>query len=72
MIHDAVVRVSCDGDGCSEEIEIQPEFVYRDYSGRSGYYDTSDEAIEKKVAQEGWFAQGDKHYCESCGPEDMG
>jgi hypothetical protein len=69
VIHDARVEVTCDGDGCAVGIEIEPEFCYRDYSGRNGYYDTSDAAIERKLEHEGWFVQDGKHYCEDCKPE---
>jgi len=70
-ILDAVVPVCCDGKGCSETIDIQPEFRYRDYSGKSGAYDTSDEAIEKKLLSENWIVVDGKHYCcESCVPDE--
>lgn len=71
MIHDARVEVTCDGKGCTESIEIQPDFVYRSVSGASGYYDCSDSAIEEKLPAEGWTAADGKHFCESCAEEAM-
>jgi hypothetical protein len=65
MIHDATVEVTC--DGCGDSRSIQPDFVYRNTSETSGYYDTSDEAIEAKLEQEDWIVRDGKHYCsESC------
>jgi hypothetical protein len=64
MLHDATIEVTC--DGCSSAITIEPEFVYRDYSGKNGYYDTSDDAIEAKLVIEGWEVLDGKHYCEAC------
>ena len=70
MIHDAKVEVTCDGSCCHESVEILPPYVYRDYSGTNGYYDTSDRAIVKELTNEGWFIQDDKHYCcAECAPE---
>lgn len=64
MIHDATVEVTCDrADGCHASIAIQPEFVYRDCSGKNGYYDTSDSAIEQKVEGAEWIVRDGKHYC---------
>ena len=63
MINDAIVQVECDRKGCNESIDINPEYKYRDWSGKSGFYDTSDEAIEKKLEHEGWFVANGKHYC---------
>lgn len=63
-IHDATVEVTC--DGCSSAITLSPEFVYPNYSGKGGHYDTSDEALEEKLTREGWEAKGGKHYCEDC------
>jgi len=72
MIHDAIVQVSCDGNGCAEIAEVQPEFVYPDYSGKNGYYDTRDEKIESKLVREyGWTVKDGKHFCGECGPEDV-
>lgn len=63
-IHDATVEVTC--DGCSSAITIEPEFVYLNYSGKDGHYDTRDEAIEGKLETEGWEVEDGKHYCEDC------
>jgi hypothetical protein len=66
MIHDAKVEVTCDGDKCMESIIVEPPFVYRGYSGDSGYYDCSDDAIEKLVIAGGWTVEDGQHFCESC------
>lgn len=68
MIHDATVEVTC--DECSETFIVRPDYVYNDYSGKSGHYDTSDSAIEKKIAREGWTVKDGKHFCEDCKPGD--
>lgn len=65
-IFDAKVEVTCDGEHCRESIQIQPDFVYRDYSGKSGHYDTRDSAIEEILVSEGWAVEDGKHLCESC------
>jgi hypothetical protein len=68
MIHDARVEVTC--DTCSASIDVWPEYVYRNWSGSSGYYDASESAIEAKLEHEGWFIQEGKHYCSAdCVPE---
>lgn len=69
MIHDATVEVTCDGDRCTESVMISPEYTYRTYSEHSGSYDTSDEAIERKLEAEGWAVEDGKHFCESCAEE---
>jgi hypothetical protein len=63
-INDATVEVQC--DGCGEIEDISPEYVYRDYSGKNGYYDTTDSAIEEKLLGLGWGVKDGKHYCEDC------
>ena len=66
MIHDATVEVTCDGERCRDSVHIRPEFVYRTHNESSGYYDTSDKAIEKKLRYEDWSVVDGKHLCESC------
>jgi hypothetical protein len=69
MIGDAIVPVYC--DTCDAKIEIEPAYVFHDYSGKSGYYDTADSAIEKDLIQHGWVVKDGKQYCDSsCVPED--
>lgn len=73
MIHDAKVEVTCDGEHCMESIEVEPEFVYPDYSGKNGYYNTKDSALEKLIEQAEWQVKDGKHFCEGCQddePED--
>jgi hypothetical protein len=70
VIHDAKVEVTCDGNGCMESIEICPDYVYFDYSGNNGGYDTSNDAIEKKLDEFDWVVIDGKHLCESCQPEE--
>lgn len=71
MIHDATVEVSCDGQRCSQSITLEPEFVYPDYSGKNGYYNTKESALEEKLVHEGWLVRDGKHYCcTDCVPEE--
>lgn len=70
MIHDATVEVTCDGNNCGETVVIEPEFVYPDYSGKNGYYDTKDSSLEKKIKREGWSVINGQHLCESCSPQE--
>ena len=70
MIHDATVEVTCDGERCSVSIMVSPEYVYRSYSGKDGYYDTSEDALTDKITAEGWTVEDGKHYCEGCRPKD--
>lgn len=59
-LSDAYIRVFC--DGCGEEEEIELPFVYRDYSGRNGYYDHADLKLPK-----GWVSPGlGNHRCPEC------
>ena len=66
MIYDAIVEVSC--DNCNDSIEVAPAYVYDDYSGKSGHYDTRNNSIEHQIEQEhGWIVEDGKHYCcEEC------
>lgn len=69
MIHEPLIEVTCDGESCDDAIRIEPEFMYRDYSGKNGDYDCSDDAIEKQLLGEGWVVEGGKHYCDpGCKP----
>lgn len=67
MIHDPKIEVTCDGEGCGESIEIQPDYKYLDYSGKNGFYDCSDTAIIKQLERDGWTEKDGKTFCESCG-----
>ena len=65
MILDAVVPVSC--DDCYNEVNVELEYVYHSYSGKSGQYDTSDGKIEKTLEHDHeWLVIHDNHYCEEC------
>jgi hypothetical protein len=69
MIHDATVKVTCDGKHCRDSIDIQPDYKYRNMAGNSGYYDCSDEAIVEKLEDAGWVCADDKQYCsDGCAP----
>lgn len=65
MIHDPVVEVTCDNcdDAC---VQVEPDYVYTDYSGERGYFDTSDAAIAKLLPRYEWLERNGKHYCEDC------
>lgn len=71
-IHDATVEVTCDGKDCTCSLTVEPDFVYRDYSGKNGYYNTSDDAIGEKLEIEGWIVQDGKHPCEACKDQSEG
>ena len=69
MIHDAFVEVTCDGDKCSSTENVGLDFVYPDYTGKSGHYDDS-KVEEKLIADYEWIVVEDddddalnKHYC---------
>lgn len=70
MIHDATVEVTCDGKNCRQSVQVEPEYVYSDYSGRNGRYDTDDSSIEDLLEdRHKWIVDDGKHYCdESCKP----
>lgn len=64
MIHDAKVLVTCDGTGCIECVEIFPDFRSCIGPSGSGYYDTTDAAIERKLTdEEDWRVVNGKHFC---------
>ena len=64
-ILDAIVPVMC--NGCGEEINIEPAYVYTSYSGKSGHYDTKDSSIEEALEDNDWIVDGQHHYCcEEC------
>jgi hypothetical protein len=69
MIHDAKVEVTCDGEKCRESVTVSPHFMHRDYSGKNGFYDCSDDAIEELLGLEGWTTDGEEHFCPSCSPD---
>lgn len=64
MICDPEIECVC--DECGDSIYVSPSYVYHDYSGNNGYYDTSDSSIEKKLVSEGWTCEGGKHFCDDC------
>jgi hypothetical protein len=70
MIHDAKVQVTCDGKFCRSNLEISPDVVYSNYSGKNGSYNTSDEAIEEKVVEQGWLVKDGKHFCDFCSTDE--
>jgi len=67
MIHEVEVRVTC--DKCDVEEIISPEFLFPDYSGEGGDYDTTDEAIEKELKAVDWKCEDGKHTCPDCGEQ---
>jgi hypothetical protein len=73
MIGDATIEVTCDHESCEESIVIEPEYVFNDYSGKSGHYDTSKRALRRLIEeQEGWFMDADEctTYCGQHTPDD--
>ncbi len=66
MIHDAVVEVTCDRKGrvCSECVFIGLEWMYRNMSESSGFWDPDDAKIEGKLVEDhGWVVSAGKHFC---------
>jgi hypothetical protein len=62
MIFDPKIEILC--DGCkAESVFYEMEFVYRDYGGKSGYYDDDECKIERFLKREGWVLRGGNHYC---------
>ena len=70
MIHDAKIEVTCDNSECDDYIEISPPYVYGDYSGNNGYYDTDDSTLNELIKQQEWgfieTEDGYEYYCEDC------
>lgn len=67
MIGDAIIQVTCDYQPqCEASIEVMPEYVFNDYSGKSGHYDTSKKALRKLIEKEDWFLDADEctTYCD--------
>jgi len=64
MRFDPTIEVNC--DECGDVVHWSPEYVYNDWSGTSGYYDTSDAAFEKWKKSEGWEGIDDHDMCDSC------
>jgi hypothetical protein len=61
---DAEIRVMC--DTCQTEEVWEPEFVYRDFSGANGYYDTSNGAFRRWCESAGWKTDDDTDTCADC------
>lgn len=68
MIHDPTIDITC--DKCDNEIVFEPEFKFRDYSGKNGEYDCSTRAIEEWLETQNWVSNDDEHYCEDCTEDD--
>ncbi len=68
MIHDAVVEVTCDRKegNCHESVFVSMNFVYRNLSPSSGFYDHDTTKIEKKLTEDHeWTVCDGKHFCSS-------
>ena len=62
MISDAFVVVTC--DNCSGDVEVELQYVYRTYSGDSGYYNSDETAIEKSLEKNlDWIVDDGHHFC---------
>lgn len=73
MIGDAIIQVTCDHQPpCDNSIEITPEYVFNDYSGKSGHYDTSKRSLRKLIEKEDWFLAEDNAttYCDWHRPQE--
>ena len=63
MIHDAKVEVTCDARNCDGSEYVDLVWVYSDYSGNNGYYDSSDSVIEDALEDLDWVIYDGKHFC---------
>jgi hypothetical protein len=68
MIHDAQVEVTC--DACHGSTLIALPWVYSDYSGNNGYYDSSDSTIKDALTAEDWIVSGEHQFCSKDCMED--
>lgn len=64
MRHDPQIEVTC--DGCGGSIIWEPTYVYNDWSGTSGHYDTRDCEYQRFLAAEDWEGDGDTDKCGDC------
>ena len=65
MINDPTMAVDC--DNCYTTIFYNMPFVYDDYTGDYGHYDSNDTDIEEFVKEVGWIVDNDKQFCcEEC------
>ncbi|MBQ0803106.1 MAG: hypothetical protein KBT76_15375 [Sulfitobacter litoralis] len=64
MRHDPQVEVVC--DKCGDIAFWEPQYVYSDWSGTSGHFDTTDSAFSGWCRSEEWSEDGDKTYCPDC------
>ena len=61
MKYDPVIMFEC--DACKYTAEVVPEYVFRDYSGKNGYYDDKT-AFDKIEDGNEWIDFGDdKYFC---------
>ncbi len=70
MIHGAFMEVTCDGIECTSSEWVELDFVYRDYSGKDGFYEHADGKIEEKLVNDHkWTVADSKQYCcDECMP----
>jgi len=61
-VHDPLFPVTCDGEGCTEEEQL--EGTYYGSGGTRGGYRLDDD----NVRIDDWVTVGDKHYCPDCVP----
>ena len=65
MIHDATIKVTCDGDNCRSSATVELEWKYKTHDESSGFYDASDAAVEKTLVDDhGWTVVDGKHFCD--------
>ncbi len=68
-ISDAYIDVTC--DQCHAEERWEPEYKFTDYSGETGYYDTTDSAFDDWCNDTGWAKKvaGEEYViCSDCLP----
>ncbi len=61
MISDAYIEITC--DKCHDSSRIELEYKHTDFSGKNGYYDSSDSAVKSSAEHIGYIFDDDNHYC---------
>lgn len=65
MLHDATIEVTCDHEGCHENVFVPMDWVFHNLGESSGYYDYHDAVIEEKLVKLMWIVRDGKHFCSS-------
>ena len=60
MLHDPEMEVTCDGEGCTENVFLRLDWFV------SGYDLTDSDAARILARDHGWAVEGKYHYCGCC------